>query len=134
MSLGSGGVTPPQVWPYNTSSLLAAKEWCCAANHTDCGGITYQQDAERPNGRYEVRGGSTPMRNPAPGVCNSYPRLGDHKTGQLNKTNVTVCIMAAEIHFTQTVGTDYTVMPTNQLTAVRSATLAEKYAQYFPAP
>jgi len=120
-SLGSGGVYPPAVWPYNTSSLAAAVAWCCAAGHSDCGGVTHQ------NGRYEVRAGSDPIPNSAPPAPSSYPRAGRES---LNTTNMTACVVLAEMDFTQ--GSNaYSDVPTRSATLPLSAKLVGKYAAYF---
>jgi hypothetical protein len=122
-SLGSGGIHPPTHWPYNTSSLAAARTWCCAAGHTDCGGVTFQ------DGRYEVRAGSNPVPSPAgSGTPTSYPRAN---AGRLNTVNLTQCVVTAELDFTQGVGTTYADVPTAANTMAISSTLVGKYSEYF---
>ena len=121
-SLGSGGVAPPAVWPYNTSSFGAAGQWCCAPGHSDCGGVTLQND------RYEVRAGSSPIPNP-PGSseATSWPLAGK---ANLDHANMTHCVVLAEMDFTQGVNA-YADTPTRSLTLSLSAQLVGKYAVYF---
>eukprot|EP00656_Telonema_subtile_P011229 TRINITY_DN15534_c0_g1_i1.p1 TRINITY_DN15534_c0_g1~~TRINITY_DN15534_c0_g1_i1.p1 ORF type:complete len:866 (+),score=187.31 TRINITY_DN15534_c0_g1_i1:142-2739(+) len=116
-SLGSGGVRPPAVWPYNTSDLAAAQAWCC--KHADCGGVTHQ------DGRFEVRAGSSLIRD-QPDVS-SFPRAGQIA---LNTTNITKCAVTAEMDFTQDVKTVYAQHPTNNLTLSLSSALLQKYGKY----
>lgn len=115
-SLGSGGIHPPSVWPYNTSDLSAAEKWCCA--HSDCGGITHQ------NGRYEVRAISSLSPD---GTASSYPREG---AAPLNQVNLTRCVVTRELEFTQGTGSDYLQLPTMDKTLSLSDALIKKYSPY----
>jgi len=117
-SLVPGGVYPPSTWPYNTSSLDAASQWCCA--HSDCGGITHQ------NGRYEVRAISQLYQDPA---ADSYPRSG---TAPLNQANLTRCVVTRELEFTQGTGSGYLEKPTDEKTLSLSAALLQKYGAFVP--
>jgi len=145
LSLGSGGVYPPAVWPYNTSSLADAGSWCCAAGHEDCVGVSFQ------NGRYEAWAGTFPVPNPSGScTCNSYPR--PHAQGGLNTINLTKCVVTAELDFTQAgsggdgsgsggggVGgggggirsSNYIDVPTRSKTLELSERLTAYYSKYF---
>lgn len=124
---GCDGIHPPASWPYDTSSLPAAKAWCC--KHRDCGGITHQ------NGRYEVRNGGKPIVDPSPNLQGSYPKDGAGGNGGggggLNHANLTRCVTTAELDFTQGQGGGYLEKPTTEKTLSLSTKLIEKYAKYF---
>lgn len=119
---GTNGVSTPTSWPYDATSLADAEAWCCA--HGDCGGVTHQ------NGRYEVRAGSSPIKDPQGDQVVSYPKLGAH-TGTLNQGNLTKCVTAAELDFTQGTATTYIEQPTTNKTLALSAALIGKYAAFF---
>lgn len=114
-SLVPNGEQPPTTWPYNTSSLVAAKEWCCA--HSDCGGVTYQ------NARYEVRAFSALIPD---NRASSYQRAGP----VFNQANLTKCVVTKELEFTQGSGSSYLEVPTTNKTLSLSAALISKYQQY----
>ena len=119
-SLGTGGGDhPPSVWPYDTSSLSAAQRWCC--HHDDCGGVTHQ------NGRFEVRSGSFPIPHFGDGES-SFPREG--AGGGVNMTNVTRCVVQAEMDFTQSTATKYATVATPHKTRELSQQLVKRYGVY----
>ncbi len=120
---GCDGVHPPKTWPYDTSSLSAAKAWCC--KHEDCGGVTHQ------NGRYEVRHGGSPIHDPATNLEGSWPKAGAAGGGALNHVNLTKCVTTAELDFTQGTATSYLEEPTTEKTLSLSSKLIAKYATYF---
>jgi hypothetical protein len=119
-SLGSGGTHPPSIWPYDTGSLDAASGWCC--NHTDCGGVTHQ------NGQYEVRADGCPVMD-ARNVSSSFPKAG--ACGGMNRTNLTRCVVLAELDFTQDTSIKFAEVPAQSKTLSLSSRLLAQYRKYF---
>jgi len=121
---GSNGIQPPATWPYNTTQLAAAQEWCCL--HRDCGGVTHQ------NGKFEVRAGAVPIQNPAGATqASSWPRKNARHS--LNTVNLTKCVVTAEMDFTQSTDTNFVTVPSTSDTVTLSHELLAKYGTHYNA-
>ena len=114
-SLSPTGQTPPISWPYNASDLGAAQAWCC--DRIDCGGITWDPQSHA----FQARSGRSANACSYPSY--SYPRV-DHIA---NISNLTHCVVVAEMAFIHDTGTVYADRATPELTLTLSKTLVQRY-------